>query len=85
MERVIKVKVGVDVHISANMPVDVSTVRPNVDKAMKEPSKMAWMNTSKVCFTRFFIFMFCVFCFIVGSCVLCVIAASMGAVSMKTV
>ena len=40
------------------MPVDVSTVRPKVDKAMKEPSKMTWMKASKVCFKEFFVCMF---------------------------
>jgi hypothetical protein len=37
------------------MPVDVSTVRPNMDKAMKEPSMMTWMNASNVCFKAFFV------------------------------
>jgi cytochrome c biogenesis protein CcdA len=69
---------GVNVHISANMPVDVSTVRPKVDKAMKEPSMMTWMNASKVCFKVLFRSLCFGFGFIVGFGVLCRIAASMG-------
>jgi hypothetical protein len=38
-----------DAHISARAPEDVFTVRPNVDRARKEPSKMKWMSASNVC------------------------------------
>ena len=38
-----------DVHISARAPSDAFTVRPNVDRARKEPSKMKWMSASNVC------------------------------------
>jgi hypothetical protein len=37
-------------HISANMPEDVFTDRPKVDRAMKGPSMVMWMSASKVYF-----------------------------------
>jgi hypothetical protein len=40
-------------HNSAKMPEDVSTVRPNVDSAMNEPSKMKWISASNVCINVF--------------------------------
>ena len=36
-------------HIWEKTPEDVFTVRPNVDRARKEPSKMKWMSASNVC------------------------------------
>lgn len=36
-------------HIWAKAPEDVFTVRPNVDRARKEPSKMKWISASNVC------------------------------------
>lgn len=38
-----------DAHIWAKAPEDVFTVRPNVDRARKEPSKVKWMSASNVC------------------------------------
>jgi hypothetical protein len=37
-----------NVHICAKTPGDEFTVRPKVDKARKEPSKIEWMSTSNV-------------------------------------
>jgi hypothetical protein len=37
-----------NVQICAKGPEDAFTVRPKVDKARKEPSKMKWMSASNV-------------------------------------
>jgi hypothetical protein len=37
-----------NVHICAKTPEDAFTVRPKVDKARKEPSKIKWMSASNV-------------------------------------
>jgi hypothetical protein len=37
-----------NVHICAKAPGDAFTVRPKVDKARKEPSKIKWMSASNV-------------------------------------
>jgi len=37
-----------NVHICAKALEDAFTVRPKVDKARKEPSKIKWMRASKV-------------------------------------
>jgi hypothetical protein len=37
-----------NVHICAKAPEDPFTVRPKVDKARKEPSKIKWMSASNV-------------------------------------
>ena len=37
-----------NVHICAKAPEDAFTVRPKVDKARKEPSKIKWMSASNV-------------------------------------
>jgi hypothetical protein len=41
------------VHNSANMPEDVFAVRPKVDRARKEPSRVKWTSASKVCLLHF--------------------------------
>jgi len=48
-EKVGKSQINRDVHICAKTPSDV---RPKVDRARKEPSKVKWMSASNVCFTR---------------------------------
>lgn len=37
-----------NVHIWAKTPEDEFTVRPKVDKARKEPSKIKWISASNV-------------------------------------
>ena len=37
-----------NVHICAKAPEDPFTVRPKVDKARKDPSKIKWMSASNV-------------------------------------
>jgi hypothetical protein len=37
-----------NVHICAKAPEDAFTLRPKVDKARKEPSKIKWMSASNV-------------------------------------
>jgi len=37
-----------NVHICAKTPEDAFTVRPNVDRAKKEPSKIKWTSASNV-------------------------------------
>lgn len=44
-----EVGISRDPHISAKGPEDEFTVRPNVDRARKEPSKVKWMSASNVC------------------------------------
>jgi hypothetical protein len=41
-------KWNANVHICAKTPEDAFTVRPKVDKARKEPSKIKWMSASNV-------------------------------------
>lgn len=50
-KKVGKPRINRDVHICAKTLSDAFTVRPNVDRARKEPSKMKWMSASNVCFT----------------------------------